>query len=223
MTEQRTAAAAASGILGDRVAQLVLAICHETGNWVSAIRMNAHLLDHEQAPIELTRAALEIDDLSARIGAILALVRPLIAEELPEGRTLPANVMLGVRESVGTRRPRGGGLSVACDDELPLVACQPEMLHELIVTLTHYALEAAGPQGSVAVRARSDPDDGTLVVAIEDNGPEEPGLADWRGAPLRGRVLACALASGLLGRCGGRVDVARVGSRTRVALVVPRA
>jgi hypothetical protein len=45
-----------------------LSICHEAANWTGAIRLSAHLIDHEQTPVELASSALDVGDLSARIG-----------------------------------------------------------------------------------------------------------------------------------------------------------
>ena len=221
MVEQRTTVAAAGGLAGDEVTRLVLSICHEIGNWVGAIRMNAHLLDHELSPVELAKAALDIDDLSARVGALLALVRPLIAAEAAVTGTLPENVMLGVRDVLDARGGRGVSLSVACGDELPEIAGQPETLHQLIVSLAHYALDVARPRDVVVVRTEPGPAGETVAFVIEDSGPEDRELRSWRAAPLRGRSLACALAGCILGRLGGKLDVVRAGDRTRVVLTLP--
>jgi signal transduction histidine kinase len=215
MVAQQTSAAAAAG----EAARLVLSICHETANWVSAIRMSAHLLDHELSPIDLANSALEIDDLSARVGGMLGLVRPLLDEQTTAGGASPANVMAGVRDVLEARGGRGVKLSVASGDGLPEVAAQPDTLHLLIVSLACYALDEAQPRDAVAIR--SEPAAGSVVFIVEDTGPEDSELRRWQSAPLRGRVLCCALASCLLDRLGGRVDVTRVGKATRVALVVP--
>jgi C4-dicarboxylate-specific signal transduction histidine kinase len=180
--------------------------------------MSAHLLDHELSPVDLANSALEIDDLSARVGGMLGLVRPLLDERTAGSGALPANVMAGVREVLESRGGRGVRLSIACGDALPEVALQPDTLHQLIVTLACYALDDARPRGSVSICA--EPVAGAVVFAIEDSGPEDPELCGWRSAALRGRVLACALASCILDRSGGQVDVTRAGDATRIALTV---
>ena len=68
----------------DEVSRLVLSICHEAGNLVGAIRLNAHFVDDRLSALELAAASVEIDDLSARISSLLALVRPLVATEVPK-------------------------------------------------------------------------------------------------------------------------------------------
>ena len=221
MVGQRTTTAAGGEPASDEVTRLLLSICHETGNWVSAIRMTAHLLDHELSPVELAKAALDVEDLSARVGALLALVRPLIAEEAAATGTFPANVLLGVREALDARGGQGVTLSVACDDPLPEVAGQPGTLHQLILSLVHYALDDARPGDSVVVRTESGPAGETVAFVIEDTGPEDRELESWRSAPLRGRALACALGSCILGRLGGQLEVVRAKDRTRVVLAVP--
>ena len=206
MVTQSTTAAAGGEFAGDEVTRMVLSICHATGSWVSAIRMNAQLLDHELSPVELAKAALDVEDLSARVGALLGLVRPLIAEEAAATGTFPANVMLGVREALDAHGGRGVTLSVVCDEGLPEIAGQPETLHQLIFSLVHYALDGARPGNSVVVRTESGPAGESVAFVIEDTGPEDRELQSWRSAPLRGRTLACALGSCILGRLGGQID-----------------
>ena len=60
-------------------ADLVFAICHEVGNLVGVIRLNADLIDAKASERELATLSVEIDDSSARIRSLLALVRPLLS------------------------------------------------------------------------------------------------------------------------------------------------
>ena len=77
-------------------------------------------------------------------------------------------------------------------------------------------------QPTVVVRTESGPAGETVAFVIEDTGPEDRELESWRSAPLRGRALACALGSCILGRLGGQIDVARAGDRTRVTAKVTK-
>ena len=74
---------------------LVFALCHEISNLVAAIRLQAHLLDEELDARGLAVSSLEIDDLSARCAALLALVRPVLNEVAATAvpAPIPANVI----------------------------------------------------------------------------------------------------------------------------------
>lgn len=212
----------------DEATPLVLAICHEAGNLVGAIRLNAHLLDDGFSPLELATASVDIDDLSARIGSLLALVRPLIAPKVAQGDgSLPANVIAGVSGEVEAEGGRSVALAVEPCEALPAVAGEPETLHQLVVLFVHYAIdhgrveESGVPGAEVRVRAELTTGGNEVCFAIEDTGPADPELDGWRAHPLRGRVLACAVADRVLQRLGGTLTVTRTASITRLALAVP--
>jgi len=207
---------------GDEVTRLVLSICHESSNWVGAIRLSAHLIDHERTPVELASSALDVSDLSARVGSLLALVRPLLlGETARETGVFPAAVLAGLADVLDAHGGRGVHIAVEPCPDLAEVVGNPETIHQLIVTMAYYAIVQASPDGSVFVRARHDPDSGTVEFHVEDDGAEEPELAKWRDAILRGRVLACNVARRILTGLGGEIDVLRQEDRTRIVMTVP--
>jgi signal transduction histidine kinase len=206
----------------EETTRLVLSICHEAANWTGAIRLSAHLIDHEQTPVELASGAMDVADLSARIGSLLALVRPLLTGETArETGVFPAAVLAGLADVLEDHGGRGVHLSVEPCGDLPEVAGNPETLHQLIVTLAYYAIVEASPDGAVAVRAEFSESDSSVSFVVEDSGPEEADLASWESAVLRGRVLACTVASKVLSGLGGTLEARRKNDRTQIVMTVP--
>ena len=202
--------------------RLVLSICHEAANWTGAIRLSAHLIDHEQTPVELASSALDVGDLSARIGSLLALVRPLLSGESAVATgVFPEAVIAGLEAVLEDHGGRGVHLEVVPCADLPEVAGSPQTVHQLIVTLAYYAIVQAAPDGTVVVRAEHRASEGTIAFTVEDSGAEEPELLRVRNSILRGRELACAVARRILSGLGGALEVARRDGRTQIAVIVP--
>jgi two-component system OmpR family sensor kinase len=207
---------------GDETTRLVAAICHEIGNMVAAIRLHAHLLDEDLAPVQLAVASVEIDDLAGRMSALLALVRPLMNRgEALGSEVRPAAILAAVQQALDDQGGRGMSLSVDCAPELPLVSADPDVIHHLLLTLVFDAVEWAEHKGEVQVSAREVAD--TVVFEVADDGREDDQLLDWREQTLRGRSLTCAVADFIARKHGGRLEVDREGDRTRVLLRVPAA
>ncbi len=207
---------------------LVFALCHEVGNLVGAIRLNADLIDAEASAVELANASVEIDDSSARIRSWLSLVRPLLDGEAgPEPGVPPAALLAGIDEALDEYGGHGVEIDVQQPDGLARVRGRSETLHHLIVTLAVHAVEETRPSGRVQVNASSGTD-GLVVFCVEDDGPGDDslqggagGLQGGAGGALTGRALAVASANLILGRVGGAADVARVDGCTRVSLRLP--
>jgi nitrogen-specific signal transduction histidine kinase len=200
--------------------EIVLALCHEVGNLVGAIRLNADAIDAEASAVELAEVSVEIDDASARIRSLLALVRPLLAPGDRPGAPARA-IVAGVREALeeyGGRRVR---IEVRADSDLPAVPGPPETLHHLLLSFVCYAVEGARPSGRVLLSARRD--GARVSFSIEDDGREDPGLGEPGGAPPTGRALLCAIAHRILARSGGEVRALRDGGTTRIELRLPAA
>lgn len=206
----------------DEPTRLVLSICHEAANWVGAIQLSAHLIDHEQSPIELATSALDVADLAARVGSLLALIRPLLRGEAA-GQTgvFPDAVLAGLTDVLDAHGGRGVHISIEQNPGLPEVVGNPETLHQLIVTMAYYGIVQASPDGEVRIRAEQEASGRRVTFFVEDNGSEEVELAKWSDAILRGRVLACAIARCVLAGLGGSVEVEREDGRTRILLAVP--
>jgi K+-sensing histidine kinase KdpD len=108
-------------------------------------------------------------------------------------------------------------LSVECEDDLPTVTTDPDVMHHLLLTLVFGALEAARRRGAVTVKARQR--GGGVVFSVEDDAGEDKHLLDWREHMLRGRSLTCAVADFILRKHQGRLEVSREEAVTRVSLI----
>ena len=91
----------------------------------------------------------------------------------------------------------------------------------LITSFVHLAIEQVRPSGRVRVGVEHR--DGRGAFVIEDDGPADPGLADWRDEPLRGRTLLCAVASHVADALGGEVHARTAATGSRVELWLPYA
>ena len=198
----------------------ILALCHEVGNLVAAIRLNAHLIDEESSGLELATASVEIDDCSTRIRSLLALVRPLLSESQESAFSVsPGAVVQGVAEALDEYGGRGVSIQVESAGELPLVPGRLETLHHLIATFAYHAVEEARPRGRIRIRA--DRAAGGVVFAIQDDGRHEEGLGEVRDGAATGRSLACEVAKIVLGDLGGAVEARRVEGETEILLRLP--
>jgi len=202
--------------------RLVFAVCHEIGNWVTAIRLQAHLLDEDLGPKDLALASIEVDELCARTSAVLSQLRPLLAAGAPKQlSSTPAAVLSALEHGLTDLGGRGASLVIERADDLGELTLDPEALHAILVTTVLGAIDAVRPEGKVVVRA--EPGDAELqIVVLDDSGSDED-LPGWRDQALRGRILACALADRILSRSGGRLEVSRCEGQNRVAFCLPTA
>ncbi len=201
---------------------LVFALCHEVGNLVGAVRLHADGIDSRASARELANASVEIDDSSARIRSWLALVRPLLDREYgDESGVSPEVLLAGLHEELKAYGGRGVRLEVDAPAGLGAVRGRPQTLHHLLLTLAYHAVEEARPRGRVRLEAAPIASS-AIALRVEDDGPEDPSLVgETEGATLTGRALACACASSLLSRLGGRAAAVREGGATRVELQLP--
>jgi nitrogen-specific signal transduction histidine kinase len=201
-------------------AELIFAMCHEIGNAMAAVRLQAHLLDDELDAKSLALASLVIDDMAARSSALLALVRPVLAES--GGASLPTKgdaIFAALARALEEHGGRGASLRFESESDLPEVSADPEVIHFLILAQVFCALEAVQPRGSVRVSAAREGSE--LVFAVEDDGLLDDEEIDWRSQSLRGRSLACAVADHVLRKQNGRFGLARRGDLNRAELRLP--
>lgn len=206
----------------DEATRLALAMCHEIGNLVGAVRLQAHLLDSEDSPKELATASVEIDDLCARSSALLSLMRPLVSRvsRRTEEGVVPAAILNALQYILEDCGGRGVVVSVECREGLPGVAIGPDTMKQMLLTLAFGAMEVARPKGRVGIRALPGKGPDEVCFVVKDDGPDDEPM-DWSQQMLRGRPLACAVASRMVAWWDGRLEVSRSDGVTRVALVVP--
>jgi len=200
--------------------ELVFALCHELGNLIAAVRIQAHLLDDELGSKELAVASVEIEDLSARATSLLALVRPLLSPAPADAaRVEPFALLATLRQSLEDRGGRGVRIELEPPPELPPVIGDSDVLHHLLLALASHAIEGARPRGYV--RLALERCDDHVAFVIEDNAPEREPLSDWPHLERRGRPLTCAIADDILRKRRGRIEVSNEDGINRIALHLP--
>lgn len=205
----------------DASRRLVFAMCHEISNLIGAVRLRAHMLNEDQGPRELAVASLEIDDLSARSSALLALIRPVLSPPDAIEEIAAETIVVGVERALEEYGGRGVELSVEAGEELPAVRANPEVYHYLLLSQLLGAIEAVGAGGRV--RLVVEPREGEVVFAVEDGAEADEQMLEWWKSTLRGRVLGCALADQILSKREGRFAVLRQADGTRAEICAPRA
>lgn len=206
---------------GTPAANLVFALCHEISNLVAAVRLQAHLLDEELDARGLAVASLEIDDLSARSAALLALVRPVLSEPPEEILPVGAEVIaVGFERALAEFGGRVFEIAFDVAPDLPEVRAQTEVFHYLLLSQAYGAMEAMGKDGCLCVEVRATEKE--VVFALVDQAKEDAQHLAWWDAALRGRALECAVAHHVLAKAGSRFEVRRQGGCNRTEIAAPR-
>jgi hypothetical protein len=218
-TADRTAPPRETAADFDHRHDLVCAIGHEIGNHLGAIRLQAHLLDDDLDTRALARASVEIDALAGRAGPLLALLRPILAEDLPPAGSnstwaITLHRVARQLDDDGTRGVRFDVQVSPADGETP--APGYDWLHALLMALVEATIADLPNRGMTLLRLERGDDESALI--LEDDGPDGD-LAE--SSSLRGRSLALAIARWLVGRAGGRVEANRIEARTRVEIIFP--
>ncbi len=204
--------------------ELVGALCHEVGNWLAAVRLQAHLLDDDLGPRELASASLEIDDLCARSSAMLALLRPLLGERSDSAPAADLAALLPtLRAALVDHGTRQVTLEVEAPDSPRPVRAAHAVLLSLLTTLCWGSVHAMRDGGTLRISSRppSRPDGDSVVIRLEDGAPFEGRIDDWRSPPLRARALGWAIAESLASGLGGGLDVGEHAGGCRVDLRLP--
>lgn len=199
---------------------LVGALCHDVGNLLAAVRLSAHLLPTDKAETDRIAACGDIEYLAARSGALLALVRPLLAGA-PVARVpvSPAEVLTALKRSLEDRRIGRAALSIAPGRKLPDVRIDPDALYHLLLTLVYGSLEATASDGRVRVSAKHQ--GRRVILSVSDNGRQVDLGEIRRGSTPRGRELAIRVADAVLRLMGGRASAELQPRGTRIDLFLP--
>ena len=197
---------------------LVRALCHDVGNLLAAVRLSAHLLPTDEA--ERIATCRDIEDLAALSGALLALVRPLLAgATVARVQVSPAEVLTALERALEDRKIGRAVLSIAPGRKLPDVRIDPDALFHLLLTLVHGALEAVVPDGRVRVSAKHQ--GRRVILSVSDNGRQVDLGEIRRGSTPSGRELAIRVADAVLRLMGGRASAELQRRGTRVDLFLP--
>jgi hypothetical protein len=190
-------------------ARRVVALAHEVGNLLAAVRMSAHLLPLAGSAGERARAATELERWVAHAGELLALVRSLLSDSGGRrSRVAVAEVLGGLEQILALPGEVSGGISVAgAPRGVSHVRVDLDALHHVLLVLVR-TLFAAQPEADVSVRAGRRGARIDFVVA-------STGTCASQGADL-----ALDVANAALRGSRGRVtrDKVRKGASFRVSL-----
>lgn len=196
--------------------RLLVALAHEVGNLLAAVRLSAHLLPHASEARERARGARQIEHLAAQAGELLAQVRPLHAT-LRVGTTIaPSEVLDGVGRALADA-PGFEKLTVLAPARpLPDVRVDPDALVQALLALTRGAFDAAAEGVPVTLGARRDGKRVTFEITQAGRPIEDPAP----GSLPRGRALAVRLAAAALRQDGGDCHAVSRAGITRVRVIV---
>ena len=195
---------------------LVLALAHEIGNLLAAVRLHAHLVDADATATELSEISATIGELSSRMGSLLAQIRPLVSPVPEDAPNVdPFEVLDGVRRGIEESCDERVEIDLASVDGLPMAVVDPEPLHHILLTSVYQTLEDSEPAGKVAISAFAQAE--SIVFAVDG----ETKFEDDAGSALKGRALLHAVADAILRPRGGEIAIRSLGSGNRVELTVP--
>jgi hypothetical protein len=193
-------------------------VCHELGNLLAGVRLEAGLLEPDVAAAELDAAGQRIENASARAGSLLALVRPLLApESVGLAVAAPSDVLAGLWSGLDANSDGRVQIDLESAADLPPVRLAPEVLHHLLLSAIFCGLEAGG-RGS-RVRVAAAPDGDGVAFAVVDEVREAAGET----RALCGQPLVFAIAERLLQQAAGRFESTLGEDGTRSAFSFPEA
>ena len=201
--------------------ELSLALCHEVGNLVGAIRLHTYMIDEEMTPKDLAHVTLEVDGLCARSATLLSHLSPLLSANRQGYEIDPIELIVSVRDVVIEQFGRSVQVLTPPEEGALKIQGDREVIHRLLQSLVFATLDLTRSGDSVSLAVESDAEMVSLVVLDESPVREDP--SDWRSQVKRGRPLLLAVAHEILTGLEGRIEVSREESQTRVAFVLPRA
>jgi signal transduction histidine kinase len=222
----------ASGERQRLLGQLAAGFAHELRNAITGARL-AIDLHRRRCPAgapgargaadeSLAVACRQLDIVEEEVRGLLALGRPndaaRVSVDLDALVTEVRDLTAPKCDHVGVRLETGAPVGTT-------ITGLRDALRAALVNLALNAIDAAGPGGTVVIRAESDASQASLVV--EDSGPgPPPGLADSIEEPFvtgkpEGIGLGLAVAKAVAERHGGALEWRRDGGRTTFAIRLP--
>jgi signal transduction histidine kinase len=201
--------------------ELLGVVAHDLKNPLSAIALNAQVLDQSVPPgdpaRERSQAIVQLtENMDALIQDLLDVSRieagwfRLPPEPVPTGALITAVV-----DMMGMKAARKKLTLVApVDDDLPEVRADPDQIRRVLANLVGNAIKFTPAGGSVAIRASANRSE--VWISVVDTGPGIP--ADhqphifkrfWqpKGSGRAGAGLGLAIAEGIVKAHGGRIWV----------------
>ena len=203
-------------------AKLALALCHEVGNLLAALRLSAHLLARDAAAGPLRAAGADLEAIAVQAAEILAQLRPLLAaaKDADLVRVDPVEALRATARTLANAHLPAAQVEER-GEPAPPVLVEVDALHHVLVALAVAPLQGASAPGHVRLCCAVE--EGEIVLAVEDDtGAWAPDAPDPRVGP-RGRSLSLEIAATLAARWSGRVIVRPIRAGTRVELRLPPA
>ena len=201
---------------------LLNALCHEMGNVVGALRLEAHLIDQEMSPRDLATTRAELDGLAARLTALLSLMRPLTSDGPRRVDQIRLVDLVGsVERAAEALLVPGVDVEFMSPPDDWLIEVDAHVIESRVSSLLYLSVENVRPKG--AVRVRTERNGREVGIFVEDGAPVDEDPAQWSEQAKRGRPLLCAISDDVLRKRGGRVVAERDGDQTRVELWWPLA
>ena len=184
-----------------------------------------YTFDNMPRLIERTREGLR------RIERIVKDLR--LFARVDEGEWNEVDLNPGIESSVnmvsGYARKKGVRLVTELEP-LPPLRCRSARLHQVIVNLLMNGIDACGPDGTVTVRTRSEPNDGGIRIEVADTGCGiDPAIRDHIFEPFfttkaigEGTGLGLSISYGIVQEHHGTIDVeSNPGSGTCFTIRLP--
>ena len=185
---------------------LLRALAHECGNLLAAVRLSAYVLRLAPDEAETRSLAAEIEVVSLRAAALVALLRPLRdAEPLRPAALATADVLAALERAVALPEGAPNRIEVRVPRRAPALRAEADALHHALLSLVLAAAAGSPPPRHVRVSASAQ--GARLRIRVEDDGPAPEPVPRPPLLP-RGRPLALALADAVLRRFGGRAALA---------------
>ncbi len=208
--------------------QLAAGFAHELRNAVTGAKLAIDLhrrrcSSDTSDDKSLAVAARQLDILEEEVRGLLALGRP---GETAAGEVDLAALFSEVRDLTEPRASHAG-VHVQSDisSDLSSIIGRREALRAALVNLALNAIDAAGRDGRVTLRARRGPE--AIDLSVEDDGPgPPPDLADSLTEPFvtgkrEGIGLGLAVARAVAEEHGGKLSWSRHADHTRFTILLP--
>jgi len=157
------------------IGELIASVVHEMRNPLSSVKLNFQIigrtLDKEGALHEHYAIGLsQIAQLEKMFSSLLDYSKPITLERVSFG------IKSVIEQSIGQIAPNFGEGAIALrgiDDSLPPVFGDPGKIQQVIVNVVKNAIESAGPEAKIEIRASAakSVEGNELLLEIKDNGP----------------------------------------------------
>lgn len=200
------------------VGQLAAGLAHEIKNPLAGIKVamevlfaEPHLLPEDREV--LWKVSQEVTRLEALMKSFLSFAKP----PKPQLAEVDLNALMNTSLAFSAKGPKaaqgpGGGLEILRDlDPVPSTLADPMQLQQVFLNLLINAMDAMPEGGTLAVRTRFLPEEGTIVLEVADTGKGiDPAHAEKIFEPFfttkpMGTGLGLAISRQLIEQNGGTI------------------